>query len=370
VAKWTKAGLLGQIAVMKPGISEAPPAEAVTVALVALPETTPTSLYGFYELFDAVGRTWTAITGEPPAGRPMRPRIVAAGRAPFAGALGVPIAPEAAFDEVERVEVAIVTDLALDMATDPRGRWPEASAWLRRQHAAGATLCSVCTGSLLLAETGLLDGLEATTHWSATGLFARCYPAVRLRPERILSPAGPEHRLVTSGGATSWEELALYLTARFSGETEAIRIAKIFVLGDRSEGQLPYAARPRPKRHEDAVIADCQSWLADHYRTPHPVARLIARSGLPERSFKRRFRAATGYAPVDYVQTLRIEEAKQLLETTAEPTDSVAHLVGYEDPAFFRRLFKRRTGVTPARYRQRFRGLGRLPAEREAPSAH
>lgn len=350
---------------MEPASRPVPQAEAVTVALVALPESTPTSLYGFYELFDAVGRTWTALTGEPPAGRPLRPRIVAAGRAPFACALGIPIAPQAAFDELERVDVAIVGDIAVDLASDPRGRWPEAVAWLRRQHAAGATVCSVCTGSLLLAEAGLLDGLEATTHWSAAGLFARCYPSVRLRPERILSPAGAEHRLVTSGGATSWEELALYLTARFSGETEAVRIAKIFVLGDRSEGQLPYAARVRPKRHEDALVADCQAWLAEHYRTPRPVARMVARTGLPERSFKRRFRAATGYAPVDYVQTLRIEEAKQLLETTAEPTDAVAHLVGYEDPAFFRRLFKRRTGVTPARYRQRFRGLGRLPAERE-----
>jgi transcriptional regulator GlxA family with amidase domain len=87
---------------------------------------------------------------------------------------------------------------------------------------------------------------------------------------------------------------------------------------------------------------------------------MVARSGLPARTFKRRFRAATGYAPLDYVQTLRIEEAKQLLETTGEPTDAVAHQVGYDDPAFFRRLFKRRTGVTPARYRQRFQSVGKL----------
>jgi len=111
------------------------------------------------------------------------------------------------------------------------------------------------------------------------------------------------------------------------------------------------------------VIADCQVWIADHYAAPNPVSRLVARSGLPERSFKRRFRAATGFAPVAYVQTLRIEEAKQQLETTGLATDAVGRAVGYKDPASFRRLFKRSTGVTPARYRQRFRQLGRLAAE-------
>src|SRR5690606_13017428 len=185
------------------------------------------------------------------------------------------------------------------------------------------------------------------------------YPAVRLRPERILCPDGPEHRIITGGGASSWEELALYLIARCCGEAEAVRIAKIFVLGDRSEGQLPFAAMGRPRRHDDAVIGTCQAWIAEHYPVPNPVARMVERSGLSERTFKRRFKAATGYAPVDYVQALRIEEAKQLLETTREPTDAIARQVGYEDPAFFRRLFKRRTGITPARYRQRFQSLAR-----------
>ncbi|MCP4380544.1 MAG: helix-turn-helix domain-containing protein, partial [Hyphomicrobiales bacterium] len=93
-------------------------------------------------------------------------------------------------------------------------------------------------------------------------------------------------------------------------------------------------------------------------------------SGLAERTFKRRFKAATGYAPVDYVQTLRIEEAKQMLERSPEATDSVAHAVGYEDPAFFRRLFKRKTGVTPARYRQRFQTIATIGRKADAQSGH
>lgn len=329
----------------------------VSIALVALPESTPATLYGLYEVFSSVGVTWGEVTGQRANGPRMEARIIAAGREPFTSAIGLPIAPQASFDEVTRADAVIVTDLAISLDIDPRGRWPEAAAWVRARHEAGAMVCSVCTGSLFLAAAGLLDGEEATTHWSAAPLFQRYFPAVKLRPERIILPAGTGHSILTSGGVASWEELALYLIARFCGQMEAVRAAKLFVLGDRSDGQLPYAAMTRLRQHGDAVVATCQEWIADNYAASNPVARMVAHSGLPERTLKRRFKAATGYSPVEYVQALRIEESKQLLETTAEVIDRVAQVVGYEDPTFFRRLFKRRTGVTPARYRQKFRTL-------------
>lgn len=334
----------------------------VGVGLLALPETTPAALYGLFEVFSAVGTTWGELTGEGAGTRRMAPRIIGRTAAAFASPLGVPIAPHAGLAEAPAPDVVVVTDVSLPPGADPRGRWAEEAAWARGRLAAGSLVCSVCTGSLFLAEAGLLDGLEATTHWSAVEVFRTCYPAVRLRPERILCAAGAGSsgaggRIVTGGGAASWEDLALHLVAHFCGAAEAVRIAKIFVLGDRSDGQLPFSAMGRPRRHEDAIIGACQAWIADHYAMPNPVARMVERSGLPERTFKRRFRAATGYAPVDYVQALRIEEARQFLETTREPTDAVAQAVGYEDPAFFRRLFKRRTGMSPARYRQRFQAV-------------
>lgn len=333
------------------------PRRPISISLLALPETTPTSLYGFYEVFTAVGTAWEMLTGQSTGLAQPSVRLVSARSRSFKSALGLTIAPQATFAEMKRSDLVIVTDLALPPETDPRGRWPEATAWLRAQYRQGALVGSVCTGSILLAEAGLLDGAEATTHWSACDLFERCYPAVKLRPERILSPAGEAHRIITAGGTGSWENLALYLVTRFFGEAEALRIAKIFLFGDRSDGQLPFAALSRPRRHSDAAIARCQSWIADHYAVGNPVAQMVRHSGLPERTFKRRFKAATGYAPVEYVQALRIEEAKQQLESTGAPIDSIARDVGYEDPTFFRRLFKRRTGVTPARYRQRFRSV-------------
>jgi transcriptional regulator GlxA family with amidase domain len=334
----------------------------LSISLIVTPESTPAVLYGLYEVFASVGVTWPELTGEGKPEPAFDVRLVSVDARPFTCALGMPISPHCAIDDIPFTDIVIVADLALPLSCNPRGRWPAMTEWIRRQYEAGAFVCSVCTGSVLMAEAGLLDGEEATTHWYASELFNRYYPAVQLKLERILVPAGPDHRLMTSGGASSWEDLALHLVARFCGPAEAMWTAKLFLFGDRSEGQMLYAAMTRPRRHEDAVIADCQLWVADHYASSHPVARMVERSGMAPRTFKRRFKTATGYAPVDYVQALRIEEAKQMLETTDDPTDEIGRKVGYEDPAFFRRLFKRATRTTPARYRQRFRAIGVIRA--------
>lgn len=343
-------------------MAQDPGAPPLKVGLLAVPQTTPTTLYAFLEVFAAVGGAWERITGRVARARRMEARIVARSTRPFPSALGPPIAPQATLDPFDPLDVVIVTDLALEDGLPPARAWAEERAWLRREHETGAMICSVCTGSALLASAGLLDGLEATTHWAASDLFRTAFPQVHLRPERVLCPAGPGHRIVTGGGQGSWEDLALHLIARHSGPAEAARIARLFVLGDRSQGQLAFSALGRPREHGDAVIGACQVWLADNYARSHPVRIMVERSGLAERSFKRRFKAATGYSAIDYVQALRIEEAKQILETSGLPADDVARSVGYEDPAYFRRLFRRLTGLAPSEYRRRFRPSAVLPS--------
>lgn len=329
----------------------------VEVQLVALPEAAPAILYSFAEVFGGVGTAWQELTGQAVASRRMNVTVVAESNRPLRCAHGALVAPDASFRDASHADVIIVPDLALPAGLDPRGHWPAATAWLRRLYDAGSTICSVCTGSVLLAEAGLLDGREATTHWGACRVFETHYPAVNLRPERILVPTGPEHRVITCGGYASWEELAAYLVARFCGQEEAVRTAKVFLLGDRRDGQLPFTAMTRPNVHSDAVVERCQTWIAQHYAHPSPVSRMLDHSGLPARTFKRRFRTATGYTAIEYVQKLRVEEAKQLLESTAKAIEEVGELVGYRDPTSFRRIFRRLTGVTPARYRQRFRDV-------------
>ncbi len=326
-------------------------------AILALPEGTPLAIHALYEVFHSVGRTWESMTGEENVPTRIIPRIVAASTDPIETAIGIRLVPQ---DVLSEADVVIVPDIVVDAAFDPRGRWSEECRWLQSRYADGAIICSVCTGSLVLAEAGLMDGQNASCHWAAIDLFRTHYPNVKLTPERILTTAGDANRIVTSGGASSWEDLALYLVARFAGSEEAVRIAKIFLFGERSEGQLMFAGAKPSHRHEDAVVAEAQAWVVDHYQEENPVSTMTERSGLIERTFNRRFRAATGYSPIEYVQTLRIEEAKQLLETSQMKIDDVSEEVGYANPSYFRKLFKRRTGVSPARYRQRFSPIARL----------
>lgn len=327
---------------------------SISTKLLALPETTASILYSFYEVLTGF-QDWA-----PPTSRQRSvpatfdAKIVSPDATMFRGLNGIPIAPQEALNTNAVPDVIIVPDVGIRPDDDPRGRWPEATSWLKRMHDAGATVCSVCTGSLLLADAGLLQGRPASTHWAYADMFRHYYPEVDLQPEKLFVTGNADQTITTTGGSAIWEELALYLIAHYCGEAAAIQASKLYLLGDRGEGQLIYAALHRPRRHEDAIIADAQAWIADNYAMPNPVARLVARSGLAERTYKRRFAAATGYTPMDYIQTLRIEEAKQMLESSTDTVEEIGAAVGYEDPTFFRRLFKRSTGVTPSRYRQRF----------------
>jgi transcriptional regulator GlxA family with amidase domain len=327
----------------------------VSVCLVAVPEVAAWVLHGFYEVLSFVGPGWGFLTGWPMEAGRMDPKIVAEDLGVIRNGTGIAITPDLTFSQAKHVDIVIVCDLGIRFDEETRGRWPAAVAWLKEQHANGALICSACTGSLMLAEAGLLDGEEATCHWAATETMRRRYPDVRLRPDRVLVTSGAEHRLVTAGATASWTDLALYLVARFCGEEEARRAAKLFLFGDRGHGQLPFAARVRPRQHNDAAIAAAQMWIADNYAVPSPVAGMTAASGLAERNFKRRFEAATGYGPLDYVLSLRIEEAKQMLETSDVPIDDIAEEVGYADAAAFRKVFRRATGISPLQYRQKFR---------------
>jgi len=328
----------------------------LTVGLVTIPQTSAAVLFGLHEVFASVGVVWELVTGRSVAARKMVPQIIAERARALRSPLGVPIKPDRTFTDSGDPDIILVPDF--DLANIKRIQWDEPVHFLRDQYDKGAVICSVCTGSVLLAEAGLLEGLDATTHWFAESLFRSRYPNVRLRPERILTVAGQDHRIVTAGGASSWNELALYLIARFSSVDEARRIAKIFLLGDRSEGQLPFAMLALPTQHDDAVIATCQNWISTHYECANPVEAMINQSGLNSRTFARRFKSATGYTPIEYVQTLRIEEAKQLLESTDDGVEDIASDIGYDDPRSFRRLFRRATGTNPRQYRLRFRNIG------------
>jgi transcriptional regulator GlxA family with amidase domain len=324
------------------------------IALLAAPETSASVLYGLYDVLLSVGPMWPDMTAAEAGDALLDVSIVAATAEPFRCFGGILVEPHAAVGDVDDVDAVIVCDMYTPIDTPPRGRFAVETDWLRRLHDGGALLTSVCTGSLLFAEAGLLDGRSCAGHWAYRELFRSAYPTVRFRPGEILDRSGEDDGLITAGGVTSWQDLALHLIARFCGAEHASRTAKVYLLAGHEDGQLPFSAMTRRARVGDAVIRDCLAWIEDSYAVPNPVSAMVERSGLTRRTFARRFQAATGRRPIDHVHALRIEEARRRLETGADPLDDVAFGVGYEDPAFFRRLFKRTTGLTPAAYRRKF----------------
>jgi transcriptional regulator GlxA family with amidase domain len=329
------------------------------VALLAVPEVTASTLYGMYDLFAAAGRDWDFLVKGAPGDPRIRPLVVSGARQGFRAINGVWITPESTLHDCPRAEVVCVPELFVAPGESLAGRYATEIRWLREQHAAGATLAAACSGALLLAETGLLDGLDATTHWGYCDALAQSHPAVKVRAARALVAAGEGQRIVMAGGGTSWQDLALFLIARLIGVEEAMQLAKVYLIDWHNIGQQPFAALTRARQVDDAVIAKCQEWAALHYDEEAPVAAMASLSDLPERSFKRRFAKVTGMTPMEYVQTLRLEEAKHMLETTDLPVEAIANEVGYQDASFFGRLFRRKVNLTPAQYRKRFGALRR-----------
>ncbi len=334
-----------------------------TVSILATSDTSASTLYGLFDVLNSVGVGWqTFVTG-----KPIEPqfdvRIVAAGREPFRCAGDVLVSPHCSVEEVEDTDIALVAGRVISASTPPKDHDERNFNWLKHQQSRGATMASSCTGAVMLAETGLLNGWEVSAHWAYRDLFRIYYPEVRLRFDQDLCVSGHDNKIVTTGGTTAWQELALYLITRFCGVEHAAHTAKFWLIPKREETQASFAAMAQGIPHDDGVVNECQVWIAKHYEFPNPITEMVERSGLPSTTFARRFKRATGYRPMEYVHTLRVEEAKEMLEITADAIDKIGREVGYDDPASFRRIFKRKVGLTPSIYRRRF---GRSRFERYA----
>ncbi|HYG90750.1 MAG TPA: helix-turn-helix domain-containing protein [Azospirillum sp.] len=333
------------------------------VCIVVFRECDPSIIYGVFDTLWAAGTFLKNPPGEPL----FEPRIVGAAHEPLELITGVSIVPQDSIDDIERTDVVFVPNVIVLTPEELHALDRRLIAWIAKMHRQGALICSACGGSLVLAEAGLLFGRETTTHWSHVPVFRREFPDVRLREDRILVQTGDGHSIVACGGASSWQDLALLLIAKYGGSEEAIRISRLFLYQWHREGQLPYASMAANVNHGDGVVLKCQTWLAENYERADVVSEMVRMSGLPKRTFDRRFKAATGYSPLAYVQTLRVEEAKQILETGAMAVDAIGREVGYESAASFRRLFRRLAGMSPGDYRRKFR-VPRYVAEAAAPA--
>ncbi|MEW5757331.1 MAG: helix-turn-helix domain-containing protein [Pseudomonadota bacterium] len=329
----------------------------VEIAILVFPETSASVVYGMYDLFCAAGRDWGLVTEGRPGPALIRPLLAARNEQPLTVINGGHILPDTTLARCPNAGIICVPEVSLPPGEPLAERYREEIGWLRQRHAAGAILASACSGAMLFAEAGLLDGCEATTHWAWCDVMRERFPTITVHAQRALVVSGEEQRLIMAGGGTSWMDLALYLIARSVGVEAAMQVARINLIDWHHIGQQPFARLARTRQVDDAIIARCQTWIAEHYQEANPVSAMVRLSGLAERTFKRRFQQATGMSPLEYVHTLRLEEAKHMLEASDLPIEAIAEEVGYEDAGFFSQLFRRKVTLTPAQYRKRFAAL-------------
>lgn len=230
---------------------------------------------------------------------------------------------------------------------------PEVIAWLREHGPRAQRLVSVCTGAILLAEAGLLDGRRATTHWAYCDTLARHHPAIEVDPDPIFVRDG---HVATSAGVTSGIDLALALVEEDIGREVALAIARHLVVFLRRPGnQAQFSAQLAAQTARREPLREVQQWITEHPGDDLSVEHLAARARLSPRHFARAFQAETGTTPGRYVDRVRLEHARRLLEDTTDGVEEISRTCGYGTSEAMRRAFVKTLATSPAEYRRRFR---------------
>lgn len=227
--------------------------------------------------------------------------------------------------------------------------------WIHDQYSYRRTeVASICVGAFVLAATGLMDGLPCSTHWAAAPQFQRMFPKVNLQAEHILT----DHKgIYTTGGALSYQYLGLYLIEKFAGRAAALWASKMFLIDMDHTSQLWFSTTPFLHDHKDLRILQAQRFIEAHFCENLKVEDIAEEVALSKRSFIRRFKKATHQTPIQYIQSVKIEAAKEALELTEQTVNEIMYEVGYSDIKSFRSLFKKFTGLSPIDYRKKFAGF-------------
>lgn len=307
-----------------------------------------TTIFGPMDILNQAGRLWNRLR-QAPATPYFDVTIASADGQPVRCTNNVLIQPHCSIEAIDQTDFVVISSATYIEEILKRG--PGLIPWLRRQYYQGAHVASICTGVFLLAETGLLDGKSATLHWGFAEMFRRKYLRVKLRLDKMFLDQG---RLYCSAGVNAGMDLSLYLVGKFCGRQTAIQSAKTMILDLGREKQAPYNTFLFSKDHGDPVVVKAQKWIKQHHPQSIDYGRLARKLHMSRRSLERRFKQATGLTPLGYLQQVRVEAAKRLLEEGSRPFDEITDMVGYEDISFFRKVFVRLTGLRPREYQQRF----------------
>lgn len=321
----------------------------IDTAVLLLEGGLPSTAVAPIEILGSAGYLWDSFQGS--EGEPLfdvKTTSRKAGRIPSNAPLS--LQADAPMEILDTADLIIVSSGGADVAEECR-RNASLIPRLRDAHRRGAEIAGVCSGVILLAEAGLLDGKAATTHWVVVEDCRHRFPDVDWQPERLVTDDGGVY---CSGGVYSAVDLSLYLVEKHCGHQVAMQTARALLLNTPRTWQVGYEAEAPKVSHDDTQVREAQDWLFEHFAEDATIEGLASRVAMSPRNFSRRFKAATGHTPLDYLQRLRVNAARHLLEHDHTSVREVCESVGYRDVSFFRKLFKRFTGLAPQAYRERF----------------
>ncbi len=321
----------------------------IEVTVLFLDGTFSSTAIGPMEVFRHAGTLWNFLTGKRQV---RRFRVTTASVDGHAVRCDGPIdiQPMAALKDIRGTDLIFIptTGLSLDDVVE---RNAPVVPWLRRWHKRGVPIASVCSGVGLVAATGLLDGKRATTHWGLAERFREKYPKVKWMPELMVTE---DRGFYCGGGVNASLDLSLYLVEQFCGHDVAMQTAKALLIETPRSWQAGFGIVPLKTEHTDDAISGAQEWLHKNFHRDFPLEAPARSVGMSARNFVRRFKQATGDTPLIYLQKLRVAAAKRLLEGDHRVMQEISCAVGYQDSAFFRKIFERHTGASPSAYRRRF----------------
>jgi transcriptional regulator GlxA family with amidase domain len=322
------------------------------IFLLANDHTSVTGLSGALQIFNIANILLNLQT--PGKGPAFECSVITAGKKHMELCKGLRVELDMGIDPYKQADAVITTGFqykSLDHLVEKITHSKNAIDWIRKQYEHGAFVSASCSGTVLLAETGLLDGKTATTSWWLNNFFKRRFPKIELQIERLLVKS---ERIHTGGSVTSYLNLVLSIIEKFEGKDLALSCSKIMLIDINRFSQAPFIMLQSLLDNKDDIIIKAQYWINEHLHEKIEVNDLAGYLGTTYRTLNRRFKSAVGETPTQFIQKTRIEAAKRLLETTELNLNSVMERVGYLDPSSFSLLFKRITQLTPREYRLRF----------------